>query len=181
MLLGEPFDWDMFTKDLGESYQLLEPGFNIKRYPAYIYLQRPIEAVLDLRRKHDIRPDDVEYLELEIPRVRSDLSRPQPATGLEGKFSFEYCAAVALAEGRVVIESFSDSTRFSAPVEEALGKVRLQVNDSIPTDLLQTWAVARVKTKSGQGAHRDVSQLSRLYRQSYGPGGTTVVESQEVV
>ena len=162
VLLGEPFDWDMFTRDLGERLQLVEPGFNIKRYPAYIYLQRPIEVVLDLRRKHDIHPDDVEYLELEIPRVRSDLSRPQPATGLEGKFSFEYCAAVALAEGRVDIESFSDSTRFSAPVEDALRKVRLKVNDEIPRDLLQTWAVARVRTGGGL----EISETCRSYRGS---------------
>ena len=162
VLLGEPFDWDLLTRDLGKKFQLVEPGFNIKRYPAYIYVQRPIEAVLELRRKNDIVPDDVEYLELEVPRLRSDLSRPQPATGLDGKFSLEYCAAVALAEGCVDIESFSDSTRFSAPVEEALRKVRLKINDDIPTDLMQTWAVARVSTGDGL----DLSETCRSYRGS---------------
>lgn len=162
VLFGQTFDWELLTDGLGTTFRLVEPGFNIKRYPAYVYLQWAIEVVLSLRQTRNLRPDDVEYLELEVPPVRSDLSRPRPTSGLDGKFSFEYCAAVALSDGRVGIDSFTDSTRFSPRVEAALRKVRLRVNPDIPTELSRTWAAARARTRDG----REYGETCRSYRGS---------------
>ena len=162
VLLGNDFNWDMFASDLGTKFSLVDPGINIKRFPAYIYLQWPTEAVLNLKHRNNLQADDLEYLELELPPVRSDLSRPQPTSGLDGKFSFEYCGAVAMVHGAVGIDSFSDETRFSAEVEKMLPRVRLKVNPEIPTDLLETWVVARAKTRDG----REFSEECRSYRGS---------------
>jgi 2-methylcitrate dehydratase PrpD len=148
VLFGDGFDWELLTRDLGHAFQLVDPGFNIKRYPAQIYMQWPIEAVLTLRQKYNLKPEDIDDLEIEIPG-RSDRARPQPRSGLDGKFSFEYCAAVALAEGQITIDSFSDATRFTPGVEAMLRKVRLRMNPDIPMDIRRTWAVARVKTADG--------------------------------
>jgi 2-methylcitrate dehydratase PrpD len=161
-LFGDTFDWELLTKDLGRVFHLVEPGFSIKRYPAEIYMQWPIEAVAALRQKHQIRVEEVEELEVEVPPVRDDLSRPQPQSGLDGKFSFEYCAAVALAEERVGIDSFTDATRFSPRVEDALRKVRLTFNPEIPRDVRQMWTVARIRLKDG----RTFSERCQGYRGS---------------
>jgi 2-methylcitrate dehydratase PrpD len=160
VLFGETFDWELLTRDLGTTFQLVESGFNIKRYPAQIFMQWPIEAVCTLQQKYHLRLEDVAYLELEVPQARGDRSIPQPKSGLEGKFSFEYCGAVALAYGRVDLDSFSDATRFSPQVEEALRKVRLKFNPAIPADPRRTWAVARIGTKDGQV----YSEQCRSYR-----------------
>ena len=50
-------------------------------------------------------------------------SGPAPRSGLDGKFSIEYCAAAALLDGHVGIETFSDERRFAPDMEELLGKV----------------------------------------------------------
>jgi len=166
VLFGGPdtFDWDVLTRDLGHSFQLVTPGFNIKRYPAQITMQWPIEAVLTLQQKYHIPLEDVALLDVEIPAGRADRSQPEPGSGLAGKFSFEYCAAVALAEGRVDIETFSDTTRFSSRVEDTLRLVRVHLNPDIPTDILRTWARARVRTKDG----REFSETCQQYRGSIG-------------
>ena len=156
------FDWDTLTRDLGRTFHLVDPGFNIKRYPAEIYLQWVIEAAATVRQSHDLRLEDIEVLELETPPVKVDLSRPRPRSGLDGKFSFEYCAAVALAEGEVGIDSFSDETRFSPPVEQALDKIRLTPNPDIPTDVAGIWVGARAKLKDG----RVVYERCQSYRGS---------------
>ena len=52
-----------------------------------------------LRERHALQADDVEWLELEVSERHTALSRPQPNSGLEGEFSFQYCAAVALTQG----------------------------------------------------------------------------------
>lgn len=160
VLFGNDCDRALLTGDLGTTFQLVQPGFNIKHYPAQVYMQWPIEAALMLRRQHDFRLEDVDYLEMEVPAGRSGSSRPNPASGLDGKFSFEYCTAVAVANGEVNIASFSDDTRFSPPVEALLRKVRVKPNADIPGDIRRTWAVARVRLQDG----REFSERCDSYR-----------------
>ena len=149
-LFGDEFEWHALLDGLGEEWNLARHGFNIKRYPAQIHMQWATESVVLLREKHGIRADDVEWLELEVSSRRPGLSRPAPATGLDGKFSFEYCAAVALTQDEVGIDSFSDPVRFSAPVEAALRKIRLKPNPDIPTSSTDYWVQASAGLKDGR-------------------------------
>jgi 2-methylcitrate dehydratase PrpD len=149
-LFGADFEWDALLDGLGSSWNLQQHGFNIKRYPAQIAMQWATEAVVLLKEKNAIRAEDVEWLELEVSSRRPGLSRPAPATGLDGKFSFEYVAAVALTQEQVGIDSFSDAVRFSAPVEAALKKIRLKPNPDISTSTLEQWAQARAGLKDGR-------------------------------
>ena len=149
-IFGEEFEWDALLDGLGEKWNLQQHGFNIKRYPAQIGMQWATESVVLMREKHGIRADDVEWIELEVSSRRAGLSRPAPATGLDGKFSVQYCAAVALTQDHVGIDSFSDKVRFSAPVEAALKKIRLKPNPDIPTLTTQTWVQARAGLKDGR-------------------------------
>jgi 2-methylcitrate dehydratase PrpD len=162
VLFGAEFDWNALTCDLGSSFQLVTPGFNIKRYPAQIYMQWAIEAAQTLQQRHRIRAEDVSYLELEVPAGLVRRGHEEVRSGLDGKFSFAYCGAVALAEGQVDIDSFSDATRFSPRVEALLPKVQIKPNPDIPTGIPDTWAVARV----GLGDGRELSEQCRHYRGS---------------
>jgi len=162
-VLGAEFDWDELTRDLGTSFALVNPGFNIKRYPAQIFMQWAIEAAVTLRQNHEFRPEDITYLELEVPgaHVRSG-HEGTASSGLDGKFDITYCSAVAVADGRVDIDSFSDAKRFSPQVESLLQKVRVKRNPDIPRNPRDTWAVARVELKDG----RILSETCRHYRGS---------------
>ena len=162
-LLGAEFDWDELTRDLGTSFALVDPGFNIKRYPAQVFMQWAIEAALTLRQRHEFRPEDITYLELEVPGTHERSGHAGTATsGLDGKFDFTYCGAVAIADGRVDIDSFSDAKRFSPIVESLLQKVRIKRNPDIPRNPPDTWAVARVGLPGG----RVLSETCRHYRGS---------------
>ena len=150
VIFGDGFEWDALLDGLGEQWNLQEHGFNIKRYPAQIGMQWATESVMLLREKNGIRAEDVEWLELEVPAKRAAVSDPAPATGLAGKFSFEYCAAVALTQDHVGIDAFTDAVRFSAAVEAALKKIRLMPNPDIPTAATATWVEARAGLKDGR-------------------------------
>jgi 2-methylcitrate dehydratase PrpD len=161
-LFGDEFEWDHLLCGLGEQWNLQQHGFNIKRYPAQIHMQWATESVVLLREKHGIRAEDVEWLELEVSSRRPGLSRPAPATGLDGKFSYEYCAAVALTQDSVGIDSFSDAVRFSAPVEGVLKKIRLKPNPDISTSSMEIWVQARAGLKDG----RIITERCDAYRGS---------------
>ena len=150
ILFGDDFEWDALLDGLGEKWNLQDHGFNIKRYPAQIGMQWVTESVVLLREKNKVRAEDVEWLELEGPAKRAQVSNPRVATGLAGKFSIEYCAAVALTQDHVGIDSFTDAVRFSAPVEAALNRIRLKPNADIPTATLGTWVQARAGLTDGR-------------------------------
>ncbi|MFH1602943.1 MAG: MmgE/PrpD family protein [Pseudomonadota bacterium] len=161
-ILDSEFDWETLTGNLGKTFQLVSPGFNIKRYPAQLFMQWAIDAVLTLRQRHQLRPGDITYLELEVPAGHVRPGRDVAMSGLDGKFNFAYCGAVALADGRVDIDSFSDATRFSPRVEEVLQKVRLKSDPAIPSDAVEMWSVARVGMRDG----RVLTEDCRHYRGS---------------
>ena len=51
------------------------------------------------------------------------VNRPLPATGLAGKFSFQYTAAAALLDGQVGVASFADARRFAPDMEALLPRI----------------------------------------------------------
>ncbi|MDA0735360.1 MAG: MmgE/PrpD family protein [Chloroflexi bacterium] len=150
-------DWDILTQNLGSPYRLVDPGFDIKRYPAQVYMQNPIEAVLNLRQKYNLTPDMVENLT--IHRQGRGHSGPIPQSGLDGKFSVEYCAAVALLDGRVVIDSFTDQRRFSPDLEQMLNKIQVDPMEQEP-------GVVKVTARLTDG--RTVSDECRGFKGSAG-------------
>lgn len=132
-----------------EDYMIVRPGFTIKRYPAEIYMQWVIEACQQLRLDARFDLDAVAEVVVEPPVFRSTLSRPRPVSGLDGKFSYEYAAAVGLSQNEVVIASFDDETAFSEPVQRLLSRVRLVHNHDIPQTLDAMWTRVVVKLADG--------------------------------
>ncbi|MGH3760967.1 MmgE/PrpD family protein [Actinophytocola sp.] len=158
-LFGGEANWDVLTGGLGTTFHLVDPGFTIKRYPAEIYMQWPIEAMATLRERTGLSTEDIESIVVEPPLFRRDLSRPAPESGLDGKFSYEYCVTVALTEERVGIGSFTDEVRFSPAVRVTLPKVALLENPEIPRDKLHTWSRVTVRTRDG----RELTETCRRF------------------
>ena len=99
-------------------------------------MQNPIEAVLNLLDSHSLRAYDVENLT--VHTGGRGHSGSLPASGLDGKFSIEYCAAAALLDGKVSIETFTDDRRFSPDMEETLEKIQVEANDPDSADVKVT-------------------------------------------
>ena len=123
-LFGGNFNWDVATGGLGDSWRLTAPGFDIKRFPAQVYMQNVIEAALKLREEHGLSAESIERVT--IHRQGRGHSGPIPRSGLDGKFSVEYCAAAALLDGHVGIDTFTDVRRFAADMEDMLGRIRVE-------------------------------------------------------
>jgi 2-methylcitrate dehydratase PrpD len=54
------------------------------------------------------------------------VDRPMPSSGLAGKFSFQYVAAVALIDGKISVDSFDDKRRFSEDVKKLLPLIKIR-------------------------------------------------------
>ncbi len=162
-LFGGEFDWDIATGGLGASWRLVDPGFDIKRFPAQVYMQNVIEAALNLREENGVAPGDIDHAT--IHRRGRGHSGPVPRSGLDGKFSVEYCAAAALLDGRVAIDTFTDARRFAPDMEDMLGRVRVEPEGPESGATLITGALKDGRTVSGECASFSGSASNPMSRE----------------
>jgi 2-methylcitrate dehydratase PrpD len=56
---------------------------------------------------------------------------------------------IALLDGRVSVESFSNARRFAADMEAMLERTHVNLSSDIPSDIDRTYSVVRVRTTDG--------------------------------
>jgi aconitate decarboxylase len=88
------------------------------------------------------------------------IDRPQPETGLDGKFSVQYTTAVALLDGEITVDSFTNERRFAPDIAALLPRVKLEMDESIPADFDRMHAIVTVKLKDGRSLTERVAELS---------------------
>ncbi len=129
------------TAQLGNPFHLASPGIGLKMYPSGYYLHHTFEAALELVQRYDIRPEMVTAAEVGIPRP-GHFDRPVLREGLAGKFSHQCHVALAVLDGKLTIESFSDQRALAPEVAALMQKVRLRVAPSLPANPdLSYWPV----------------------------------------
>jgi aconitate decarboxylase len=119
---GQAFFGDRFDPDqllgTGGPLHVVSPGPAFKLYPSQYGTHFVIAAALAARAKfpEGAAPEKVRIVGPLMPYV----DRPQPASGLAGKFSFQYAACIAILDGAVDVRSFTDARRFAPDVVDLL-------------------------------------------------------------
>ena len=153
---GEP---QLLIEGFANPLRMIEPGVGFKKYPSNYFTHRPIDAALALRAAHAIDPRDIESVAVTFPRFEY-VNRPFPETGLDGKFSVQYTTAIALLDGEVTVDSFTNERRRAQDAEALLPRVTLIFDDAIPADFDRMHAVVAVTLKNGARHSHRVDRLS---------------------
>lgn len=129
-LFGAGFDPQHLLLPLGTP-RALDPGPAWKLFPSQFATHFAITAALEAREAAGevglTDPSRIRRVELRTPAMPY-IDRPCPESGLDGKFSWQYTAAVALLDGRVDPASFTDTRRFAADAVALLDRTVL-IND----------------------------------------------------
>jgi aconitate decarboxylase len=157
--LGGRAEPHLLVEGFGRPFRMVDPGVGFKKHPSNYFTHRPIDAALALREEHGIAPADIERVEVRFPRFQY-VNRPRPETGLDSKFSVQYATTVALLDGEVTIDSFTNERRFASDVEALLPRVTLTMDEAIPADFDSMHAIVTVVLKSGRTHSRKVDRLS---------------------
>ncbi|MGZ9014720.1 MAG: MmgE/PrpD family protein, partial [Burkholderiales bacterium] len=137
---GEP---GLLVEGFAKPLRMVDPGVGFKKHPSNYFTHRPIDAALALREEKKIDARAIESVEVVFPRFEY-VNRPFPETGLDGKFSVQYTTAVALLDGEITVDSFTNERRFAKDVESLLPRVKLIVDPSIPEDFDKMHVVVTV-------------------------------------
>jgi 2-methylcitrate dehydratase PrpD len=100
--------WAEITGQLGERFELLVNTY--KPFACGIVMHPTIDACLQLRAAHRLTADQIERIDLSVHPLALELTgKRTPQTGLEGKFSIYYAAAIAIVAGSAGPKQFSDA------------------------------------------------------------------------
>lgn len=125
---GDRFDSELLVVPVRVP-RLLDPGMAWKLFPSQFATHFVLSAALDCRAAI-ADPVAIESVEVTTP-VMAYIDRPQPDSGLAGKFSIQYCAAVGLLDGRIDMASYADARRFSPDLQAMLARITLKQDPTI--------------------------------------------------
>jgi aconitate decarboxylase len=149
-MFGETFQPQEML-NFGPPFRIVQPGYAMKMFPSQFGTHFAITAGLTL---HPQVPDPaaIGAITLTTP-VMQYVNRPQPDSGLAGKFSLQYTFARGLLDGRVGIDTFTDERVREPAIVELLSKISINMSPEIPARFDKMHVEADVQLADGRTLH----------------------------
>ena len=118
--------------DLGARWEIIDTGITVKLYPSCAATHPSLDAILELRQREGFTADHVDRIDIDVDSITPTvLIYEHPSNGLEAKFSMPFCAAAAVAYGRVGIDTFASERLCDPDVIELMQRVAMRVDPSL--------------------------------------------------
>jgi 2-methylcitrate dehydratase PrpD len=137
--------------DLDSRWEILDSGITVKLYPSCAATHPTLDLLLDLASRHGVAAEDVDAIDIEVdsmtPRL---LIYPQPASGLEAKFSMPFCAAAAITLGHPTIDTFDRQWIRDPRVQALMSRVTMRANPAFDAAVPLSQARVSVRLRDGR-------------------------------
>lgn len=143
-----------------DPLDIVQPGIAVKQYPCCGSTHPALDAMLTLKRRHELKPDQIERIDAWThPRRLEHTNRPAPKSPLDAKFSLQYCLARAVTDGKIMIEHFEGEAYRDTAVQGLLARVHAAPygTDRFPADN-HFGAEVKVLTRDGSSYSAKVDQ-----------------------
>jgi 2-methylcitrate dehydratase PrpD len=143
--------------ELGRSYALLTDGLRIKPYPCGGLTHQVIDSILEFRANHGVTPEMVDSVDVDVVKHTFDrIAFRVPQTSIQGKFCMPYLVARALIDGKVGIDTFTESAVRDPSVLKLAERVKMNLDNNLKkTDLAGRPCRVTVRLKNGQTYTRE--------------------------
>src|SRR5881398_1215605 len=128
-------DWklDLLTDGLGESWRITQCG--MKAFPTEALTHTPISATLDLVKQNDLKPDQVQQVQIRslarAADILSDPSKYDPRSKETADHSLPYVIAAALVDRQVTPAQFTMEKIMDPEIRAQLKKVEVVADPEI--------------------------------------------------
>jgi 2-methylcitrate dehydratase PrpD len=118
------FDAEAMLRDWGNPYDVVRPGPAFKQYPCCGSTHPALDALLALRGEHAMPADNIVRIDSWThPRRLAHTDRPDPKSGLDAKFSVQYCLARATLQGQIRLEDFEGDAHDDPTVRALMTRI----------------------------------------------------------
>jgi 2-methylcitrate dehydratase PrpD len=143
--------------DLGES-AILKTYF--KPYAVCRWSHAAVDAVLELKHRHQLRVDEIESIQVETFREVTRLANARPSNTIAAQFSVEFALAVALLYDRIGPAEVTEAQIHDPAILGLARKVRVSVDDTLDRQF-PAKTMARVTIRTRRGEHRTTIEYPR--------------------
>jgi 2-methylcitrate dehydratase len=130
---GPSWKLNLLTDGLGESWRITQCG--MKAFPTEALTHTPISAVLDIVKSNDLKPEQVEKVQIwslaRAADILSDPSKYDPQSKETADHSLPYVIAAALAERQVTPAQFEMKKIMDPVIRAQLRKVEVVADPEI--------------------------------------------------
>ena len=124
-VLGGGYDEEKIMGKLGNPYSILEPGATVKMYPCGSLGQPSMDALYEIVKEKDLKPDDVKEIRLRAgPNILEPLRYAMPENALQAKFSLQFGLSSILIRRRAGLREYTDAFVTSPEVQEIMERVK---------------------------------------------------------
>ena len=129
---GEQTDLGSIAPPVGDRWAIADVPPSVKLYPSCAATHPSMDAIVDLKHRVGFGADDVTSIDLGVDALTPNLLQyDRPQTGLEAKFSLHYCAAVAVIDDVIDLETFEDARVRRPEVQAFLSRVTMRVDPAV--------------------------------------------------
>ena len=193
---GGGFSPEMIEGKLGDPWTFHFPGVSIKPHPSGSLTHPGMAVMMDLIRKHDIRPERVKRVAVGTNHnMPNALIHHKPKNELQAKFSMEFCMAILLLDRKGGLEQFTDEVVNRADVQAMIARVNFGVHpeaeaagfDKMTTIIeveLDDGRMIRGRADFGKGSPANPmtdAELAEKFRQCAAWGGLDRAAAEEVL
>ena len=148
-------------ESLGEVFYINKVG--IKPHGCCRYKQGPIDCILEIRREHDLKAEEVETVTIGVLDAGFNVvaapeeQKRNPRNLVEAQFSMPFGAAVAILYGRASLDEYTEDTMALSQVNELMSKVRCVRDPSLEVNYPSQWpAWVEAETRDGRQLRAEV-------------------------
>lgn len=148
--MSDQYDVAKITDGLGEEYKIMENSFKI--HASCRHTHHAMDLAIELHKEKEIYVEDIEKITVRTYQVAINITdNDDPQSVYAGKFSLQYCTALALVKGEGGLDQFTEEALWDERIRSLMKKVELVVDADIDRAYPEKWgAIVEVKLHSGK-------------------------------
>jgi len=148
--MSRDVDWEAALATLGKRFNIV--SMSQKNHAACGHAHAAIDAVLALREKHGLAPEQVAHITAKTYRAALEVAgNRDPHTVFEAKFSLPYCLAAALVVGSVRVDAFADARLRDPAIRRLTERVTMEIEPRLDAAFpKQRAAIVEIETIDGE-------------------------------
>ncbi|MBZ5698959.1 MAG: MmgE/PrpD family protein [Acidobacteriia bacterium] len=168
---GGGFDPDAIVGRLGKPWTFASPGVSIKPHPSGSLSHPAMGEMLRLIRENNIKAAEVEKVDVGANHaMTTSLLHHHPVTGLQGKFSMEFCMSILLLERKAGLNEYQDAVVQRADVQDMINRVNFYIDpEAEQAGLDKMTSILKIHLKGGKviSGHAEFAKGSPSNPMSY--------------